>query len=305
MPNLRPPVTNLEQLTAYRSRILAATDGSGFDPLMTLYLTDQTDANVIREGKKSGLVTAVKLYPQGATTNSQDGLTSIENGYGILEVMEEIGLPLLIHGEVTADEIDIFDREKVFLDTILAPLLTRFPKLKVVLEHATTKDAVDFVTGSGPNIAATLTAHHLLLDRNDLLVGGIRPHYYCLPIVKRRTHKEALIQAATSGSSKFFLGTDSAPHPQGAKETACGCAGVYTAHEALGFYAEAFEAAGALDKLEGFASFHGPDFYGLARNSKQITLVKEPKEIANSITFGAEQLVPFRAGGSVAWQIKA
>ncbi len=305
MPNIKPPVTDLSQLKAYKSRILQATKGRGFNPLMTLYLTDQTTPELVKEGQKSGLVTAVKLYPQGATTNSQDGLTSIEKGYDVLAAMEEIGLPLLIHGEVTASEIDIFDREKVFLDSVLRPLLQRFPKLKVVLEHATTKDAVDFVSEAGPNLAATLTAHHLLLDRNDLLVGGIRPHYFCLPILKRRTHKEALVQAATSGSGKFFLGTDSAPHPQGAKESACGCAGVYTAHEALGFYAEAFEAAGALDKLEAFASFYGPDFYGLKRNTKQVTLVKEPKKIPLTLPFGGVPLVPFRAGSSVAWSVKA
>ncbi|MDX2469840.1 MAG: dihydroorotase [SAR324 cluster bacterium] len=305
MPNIKPPVTDLNLLQAYKARILTATQGTGFEPLMTLYLTDKTTAQLVREGQDSGLVAAVKLYPQGATTNSQDGLTSIEKGYDVLAAMEEIGLPLLIHGEVTTSEIDIFDREKVFLEKVLGPLLQRFPRLKVVLEHATTKDAVDFVTEAGPNLAATITAHHLLLDRNDLLVGGIRPHYFCLPILKRRTHKEALVAAATSGNLKFFLGTDSAPHPQGAKESACGCAGVYTAHEALGFYAEAFEAANALDKLEAFASFSGPDFYGLPRNGKKITLVKEAKEIPSSIPFGEHPLVPFRAGGSVAWQVKA
>ncbi|HNI08100.1 MAG TPA: dihydroorotase, partial [Thiobacillaceae bacterium] len=263
MPNLKPPVRTVADANAYRERILAALPaGMAFEPLMTLYLTDNTDPAEIARAKASGGVQAVKYYPAGATTNSDSGVTDIRKVDAVLAAMQEAGLPLLLHGEVTDTEVDVFDREAVFIDRILAPLLQRLPRLKIVLEHITTRQAAEFVTAAPANVAATVTAHHLLYNRNAMFQGGIRPHYYCLPVLKRETHRAALIEAATGGNPKFFLGTDSAPHPKGAKECACGCAGIYTAHAALELYAEAFDGAGALDRLEAFASFHGPDFYG-------------------------------------------
>ncbi len=304
MPNLRPPVTTTTQALAYRDRILAALPaGMSFEPLMTLYLTDNTSAEEIRAAKASGMVHAVKLYPAGATTNSDAGVTDLRKTYAALEAMQACGMPLLVHGEVTDPTVDIFDREAVFIERVLQPLLRDLPNLRVVFEHITTRDAAQFVLDAPDNIAATLTAHHLLYNRNAMLVGGIRPHYYCLPILKREAHREALVAAATSGSKKFFLGTDSAPHAQHTKETACGCAGCYTAHAAIELYAEAFEAAGALDKLEGFASFHGPDFYGLRRNRDTVTLREEPWTLPATVPFGDAPLKPLRGGETVAWRL--
>ena len=304
MPNLRPPVTNTVQAVQYRQRILAALpQGTAFEPLMTLYLTDNTSAEEIRKAKQSGVVHAVKLYPAGATTNSDAGVTDLRKTYAALEEMQRCGMPLLVHGEVTDSSIDIFDREAVFIERVLQPLLKDLPNLRVVFEHITTRDAAQFVTSAPDNIAATLTAHHLLYNRNAMLAGGIRPHFYCLPVLKRETHREALVKAATSGSKKFFLGTDSAPHAQHTKENACGCAGCYTAHAAIELYAEAFEAAGALDKLEGFASFYGADFYGLPRNKQQITLRKEEWQVPASVGFGEHRLVPLRAGEKMKWKL--
>ncbi|MBP8111770.1 MAG: dihydroorotase [Agitococcus sp.] len=304
MPNLVPPVKTTEEARGYYQRILAVRPAqSSFEPLMVLYLTDHTDAAEIAKAKASGIVQAVKLYPAGATTNSHAGVTNLENVYPVLEKMAEHGVPLLVHGEVTHADIDIFDREKVFIETILAPLHRRFPTLKIVLEHITTNDAVQFVQATNHNIAATITAHHLLFNRNHMLVGGIRPHYYCLPILKRQSHQASLLAAATSGNPKFFLGTDSAPHAIGAKEAACGCAGSYTAHAAIELYAEAFEQMNALDKLEGFASFFGADFYGLARNSDTITLEKEQWSVPENYSLGQSVVVPIRAGSSIAWRV--
>ncbi len=304
MPNLRPPVTTTEMAILYRDRILAARPaGNQFDPLMTLYQTDNTSAEEILRAKDSGLVHAVKLYPAGATTNSDAGVTDIKNCYKALEAMQACGMPLLVHGEVTTADIDVFDREKVFIDRIMQPLLIDFPELKVVFEHITTADAAQFVQGETDRIAATITPHHLLLNRNDLLVGGIHPHHYCLPVLKRNTHQHALIAAATSGSKKFFLGTDSAPHPREGKENSCGCAGIYSAHAAIELYAEAFEAAGAIDKLEAFASFNGPDFYQLPRNTDQITLQKQSWNVAETLDFDNTTLVPMRAGGTISWKV--
>ncbi len=306
MPNLRPPVTNTAQAESYRARILAALpQGMAFEPLMTLYLTDNTRAEEIATAKASGIVHAVKLYPAGATTTSDAGVTDLRKTYAALEEMQRLGMPLLVHGEVTDPAIDVFDREAVFIERVLQPLLKDLPGLRVVFEHITTKDAAEFVAAGGDNIAATLTAHHLLYNRNAMLVGGIRPHYYCLPILKRETHRQALVTAAASGSAKFFLGTDSAPHAQHTKENACGCAGCYTAHAAIELYAEAFEAAGALDKLEGFASFFGADFYGLPRNKGTITLRKEEWEVPATVQFGEHRLVPLRAGEKVKWKLVA
>lgn len=305
MPNLVPPARTTAEAGAYRERILAARPaGSAFEPLMVLYLTDNTSPAEIVKAKASGFVQAVKLYPAGATTNSDSGVTSVENVRAVLEKMAEVGLPLLIHGEVTHGDVDIFDREKVFLDTILEPLVKNIPGLRIVLEHITTGDAADFVNSAPANVGATITAHHLLFNRNHMLVGGIRPHYFCLPVLKRRTHQEALLKAATSGSPKFFLGTDSAPHAKGAKENACGCAGSYTAHAAIELYAEAFESVAALDKLEGFASFHGADFYGLPRHTDSITLIKESWLVPESYAFGENVVVPIRAGAEIAWRVK-
>ncbi|KKD00666.1 dihydroorotase [Photobacterium halotolerans] len=303
MPNLVPPVTDTSAALAYRDRILAAQPSETFSPLMVLYLTDNTTPDEIRKAKASGHVYAAKLYPAGATTNSDSGVTDINKLLPTMEAMQEVGMPLLIHGEVTKHDVDIFDREKVFLDTVLAPIVAAMPNLKVVLEHITTKDAVDFVNNAGPNVGATITAHHLLYNRNHMLAGGIRPHFYCLPILKRNTHQEALIAAATSGSNKFFLGTDSAPHAKGKKEAACGCAGSYTAHAAIELYAEVFELADALDKLEGFASHHGPDFYGLPRNHDTITLTKQSWAVPDTMEFGADQVVPIRAGEQISWKV--
>jgi dihydroorotase len=306
MPNLKPPVTTVERAAAYRARILAALpQGADFEPLMTLYLTDHTPVSEIGKAAASGFVKAVKLYPAGATTHSDQGLTRIDKAYDALAEMEALGFPLLVHGEATDPAIDLFDREKAFIDTVLIPLLSRFPRLKLVLEHITTREAARFVAQSGPNIGATITAHHLLYNRNAIFQGGIRPHWYCLPVLKRESHRQALVEAATSGNPKFFLGTDSAPHAQNAKEAACGCAGCYTAYAALELYAEAFEAAGALDKLEAFASFHGPDFYGLARNSGQVTLVKEMSLVPASCPYtpGAT-LIPLRAGETLGWKMR-
>ena len=301
MPNLADPITNVAQAENYRTEILAAVDNSNFEPLMTLYLTDKTTAKTIHEAKASGFIHALKLYPAGATTNSDKGVTDLKNIYPALEAMQETGIPLLVHGEVTAPEVDIFDRERVFIETILEPLIKRFPTLKVVLEHITTSDAVEFVTNAPDNIAATITAHHLLMNRNTIFAGGIRPHHYCLPILKRETHRQALVKAATSGDPKFFLGTDSAPHTQGAKESACGCAGIYTAYHAMELYAEAFDNADALDKLEGFASFYGADFYRLTRNTNTITLERNEWEVPKSLPLGKESIIPLRAGEKCQW----
>ena len=307
MPNLTPPVTSVAEAGAYRQRILDAMADLPrmFDPLMVLYLTDQTDGDEIRRAADSDFVHAVKLYPAGATTNSDAGVNVLENLSPTLGAMEEADLPLLIHGEVTDADIDIFDREKVFIDRHLAPIARRFPNLRIVLEHITTKDAVEFVSDSGPKIAATITAHHLLYNRNDMLVGGIRPHYYCLPILKRNIHQQALVQAATSGNPKFFLGTDSAPHATHTKENACGCAGVYTAHAAIELYAEVFEQQGKLDLLEGFAAHFGPDFYGLPRNSDTITLTKQAWDVPPLLPLGGDTLTPLRAGEQIAWRAVA
>lgn len=303
MPNLVPPIKNTEQALAYKQRIIAARpNNSHFEPLMTLYLTDNTSRQDIKTAKQSGIVYAAKLYPAGATTNSDSGVTSLEGVYPILECMAEESLPLLVHGEVTRSDIDIFDREKYFIDEQLSKLVKQLPHLKIVLEHITTQEAVDFVTTAPVNIAATITAHHLLYNRNHMLVGGIRPHYYCLPILKRNIHQQALIKAATSGNPKFFLGTDSAPHPQHSKETACGCAGCYTAHAAIELYAEAFDRANALDKLENFASYFGPNFYGLAVNKDTITLVRKNWLVPATLPFGEKQIIPLRAGETIHWQ---
>ncbi|BCK88891.1 dihydroorotase [Sideroxyarcus emersonii] len=304
MPNLRPPVTTTAQAVAYRERILKALpQGMKFEPLMTLYLTDNTPSSEIALARLTGYVYAVKLYPAGATTNSDAGVTDLRKTYAALEEMQRCGMPLLVHGEVTSPDIDIFDREAVFIERVMQPLLKDLPGLRVVFEHITTKDAAQFVASAPDTIAATLTPQHLLYNRNAMLVGGIRPHFYCLPILKRETHREALVKAATSGSRKFFLGTDSAPHAQHTKENACGCAGCYTAHNAIELYAEAFEAAGALDKLEAFASFHGADYYGLPRNKETITLRREEWEVPASVGFGEHRLVPLRAGEKMEWRL--
>ncbi|PLW84431.1 dihydroorotase [Kineobactrum sediminis] len=305
MPNLTPPVTTVAAAIAYRDRIVAAMTGlpRQFEPLMTLYLTDQTDAAEIRRAADSECVHAVKLYPAGATTNSEAGVADLESLFPTLEAMETADLPLLIHGEVTDPLVDIFDREKIFIDRYLVPIVQRFPGLRVVLEHITTADAVDFVSTAPATVAATITAHHLLLNRNDMLVGGIRPHYYCLPILKRNSHQQALVRAACSGSRKFFLGTDSAPHSTANKETACGCAGCYTAHAAIELYAEVFEAADALPALEGFAAHFGPDFYKLPRNTDTITLRKNSWQIPVSRAMGDSHLTPLRAGEQAYWQV--
>ena len=304
MPNLKPPITTTDQAEAYSKRIMAATPAElMFNPLMTLYLTDNTPEDEVIRAKQSGFVHAFKLYPAGATTNSDAGVTNIHQCETTLEKMAELGMPLLVHGEVTASHIDIFDREKIFIDEVLLPIIQRLPSLKIVLEHITTQDAVDFVLDADSNIAATITPHHLLYNRNALLAGGIRPHYYCLPILKRENHREALVTAATSGNTKFFLGTDSAPHTQNTKESACGCAGIYSAHAAIELYTEVFDQVNALDKLEGFASFYGADFYGLPRNTDSITLQKQDWTVPNSMTFGKEKLIPLRAGETVSWTL--
>ena len=304
MPNLRPPVTTTDRALAYRDRIVGALpEGRGLTPLMTLYLTDNTAPEEIERARASGAIHAVKLYPAGATTNSDSGVTDLAQAAPVFEAMAEAGLPLLVHGEVTDSSVDIFDRERVFLEQRLAPLLERHPALRLVFEHITTREAAEFVRAAGPNVAATITPQHLLMNRNALLAGGIRPHHYCLPVLKRESHREALLEAATSGSPKFFLGTDSAPHARGAKECACGCAGIYSAHAAIELYAEAFDHAGALDRLEGFASLYGADFYRLPRNTGRITLVRQPWEVPPGYPFGDETVVPLRAGESVQWRL--
>jgi dihydroorotase len=304
MPNLRPPVRTTQEALHYRERILGALpEGADFDPLMTLYLTDDTPVEEITRAKISGCVHGVKLYPAGATTHSDAGVTRISRCFAALEKMEQLGLPLLIHGETTDPAIDVFDREKAFIEEILGPTVERFAGLKIVLEHITTRDAVQYVEVTGANVGATITAHHLLLNRNALFLGGIRPHHYCLPVLKREEHREALVEAATSGNPKFFLGTDSAPHAAALKEASVCGAGCYTAPAALELYAEAFEAAGALDKLEGFASFNGPDFYGLPRNDSRVTLRREPWILPETVPFGDAQLKPLRGGETLNWRL--
>ncbi|SAL44245.1 dihydroorotase [Caballeronia terrestris] len=306
MPNLRPPVTTTAMAAAYRERILAALpkEGAGatFEPLMTLYLTDNTPPDEIRRARASGFVHGVKLYPAGATTNSDAGVTDLLKCAATLEAMQETGMPLLVHGEVTDPSIDLFDREKVFIDRVMTPLRRDFPALKVVFEHITTKDAAEYVRETSGPIGATITAHHLLYNRNAIFLGGIRPHYYCLPVLKRETHRVALVEAATSGNPRFFLGTDSAPHPKGLKEHACGCAGCYTALHALELYTEAFDKAGALDKLEGFASFFGPDFYSLPRSKETVTLRRESWTLPAEFLAGDAEVVPLRGGETIGWQ---
>ena len=304
MPNLVPPVRNAQEAAEYKARILAARPaGSHFEPLMVLYLTDHTSPEIVRAAMQGKQAVAAKLYPAGATTNSQSGVTHLEHIYPALEAMAELGMPLLVHGEVTHATVDIFDREKAFIDQQLVQLVERFPTLKVVFEHITTADAVEFVKHASDNVGATITAHHLLFNRNHMLVGGIRPHLFCLPILKRETHQHALGDAVTSGSSKFFLGTDSAPHAQHAKEAACGCAGCYSAYAAIELYAEAFDSLGALDKLEAFASFHGPDFYGLPRNTDQITLLRDSWQAPEQLPFGSQIVIPLRAGEKLHWRL--
>ena len=304
MPNLVPPVVTTDDAAAYRERILAALPaGAAFEPLMTLYFTEGTTPAEIERAKASGFVHGVKLYPAHATTNSSHGVTDLRRCDATLDAMQRVGLPLLVHGEVTDPDVDVFDREAVFIERVLAPLVRDFPELKVVLEHATTSAAVEFVEAAPANIAATITAHHLLLNRNAIFAGGLRPHHYCLPVLKRELHRQALVKAATSGSAKFFLGTDSAPHPKHAKESGCGCAGIYTAHAAIELYAEVFDAAGALDRLEAFASFNGPAFYGLPRNAGTITLLREAVPVPETVGRGGQELVPFRAGATVGWRL--
>ena len=304
MPNLVPPVVTTDDAAAYRERILAALPaGAAFEPLMTLYLTEGTTPAEIERAKASGFVHGVKLYPAHATTNSSHGVTDLRRCDATLDAMQRVGLPLLVHGEVTDPDVDVFDREAVFIERVLAPLVRDFPELRVVLEHATTSAAVEFVEAAPANIAATITAHHLLLNRNAIFAGGLRPHHYCLPVLKRELHRQALVKAATSGSAKFFLGTDSAPHPKHAKESGCGCAGIYTAHAAIELYAEVFDAAGALDRLEAFASFNGPAFYGLPRNAGTITLLREAVPVPETVGRGGQELVPFRAGATVGWRL--
>ncbi|HET6265480.1 MAG TPA: dihydroorotase [Usitatibacter sp.] len=303
MPNLKPPVVTVALARAYRERIVAALPrGAAFEPLMTLYLTDNTQPAEIERAAKSGFVKAVKYYPAGATTNSDSGVSDLRKCDAVLEAMAAAGMPLLVHGEVTDPDVDVFDREAVFLDRTMGALVKRFPTLKVVVEHMTTHEAVAFVERAGPNVAGTLTAHHLLMNRNSLFAGGINPHHYCLPVLKREPHRRALVKAATSGSPKFFLGTDTAPHARGAKEGCCGAAGMYTAHAALELYAEAFDAAGALDKLEGFASHFGADFYGLPRNKGRVTLERIEWEVPGEYPFGGTTVVPLRAGQKLGWR---
>ncbi|OGA16180.1 MAG: dihydroorotase [Betaproteobacteria bacterium RIFCSPLOWO2_12_FULL_63_13] len=311
MPNLKPPVTSVEAAREYRTRIVDAVTahpgllqaGAGFTPLMSLYLTDNTAPQEIALAKQSGFVHAVKYYPAGATTHSDAGITRLERVYPALEAMQRHDLPLLVHGEVADAEVDIYDREAVFIDTVLSQILRRFPGLRVVFEHITTREAVQFVQGAGAKLGATITAHHLLYNRNAIFQGGIRPHYYCLPVLKREEHRSVLLAAATGGDPKFFLGTDSAPHARGTKETACGCAGVYTAHAALELYAEVFDGAGVLDRLEPFAAFHGADFYGLSRNVEKVRLERSAWKVPDAYPFADASLVPLRAGDSVAWKL--
>jgi len=305
MPNLVPPILDTKAASAYRQRILAARlpQHEGFDPLMTLYLSDKTTVDQIIEAAESPFIYGVKLYPAGATTNSEAGVRDLAHLYPVFEAMEKADLPLLVHGEVTDSDIDIFDREKIFIDRYLSQIVDKFPGLRIVFEHITTADAVRFVVGARDGVAATVTAHHLLYNRNDLLVGGVRPHYFCLPILKRNTHQEALRTAVTSGNSRFFLGTDSAPHTRAAKESACGCAGCYTAHAAIELYAEVFESEGALPLLEGFASHFGPDFYRLPRNSQTVTLTQQSHTVPETFTMGDDTLIPLRAGEQLHWRL--
>jgi dihydroorotase len=304
MPNLKPPVITTAQALQYRERIRAALPAcTAFEPLMTLYLTDNTQPAEIEKAKLSGAVHGVKYYPAGATTNSDSGVTDLEKCRGALEAMAACGMPLLMHGEVTDTAVDVFDRERVFLERVLTPLVQRHAKLRIVLEHITTREAARFVASAPPRVAATITAHHLLINRNALFTGGIRPHHYCLPVAKREEHRQALVEAAVSGIPKFFLGTDSAPHARHTKETDCGCAGIYTAHAGIELYAEAFDAAGALDRLQGFASHFGPDFYGLPRNSENITLERKEGLVPDELEYGQDKLVPFRAGGKLMWNL--
>lgn len=306
MPNLKPPVVTTGQAVAYRTRILSALPeelADQFEPLMTLYLTDTTSPAEISQAKVSGIIHGIKLYPAGATTHSEAGVTDIARCNAVLEMMEKLDMPLLVHGEVVDREVDIFDRERIFIDRVLIPLMQRFPGLRVVFEHITTREAVELVQTVPNRIAATITPHHLMLSRNALFMGGLRPHYYCLPVLKREAHRQALVEAATSGHSRFFLGTDSAPHPLRDKETACGCAGIYSAHAAIEFYAEVFEQAGRLDRLEAFASFHGADFYRLPRNTTRISLARENWQIPAQIEFANDTLVPLRAGESTGWKL--
>ena len=303
MPNLVPPVTNVKKAIDYQHRILAAAP-TGFQPMMTLYLTDETDAETIVAAKQSGIIDAFKLYPEGATTNSIFGIKTIKTLYPLLEIMQEHDIVLSVHGEVTDDEVDIFDREAVFIDTILTDIVDRFPHLRVVLEHITTREAVEFIKSSDERIAATITAHHLLFNRNDMLVGGLKPIHYCLPVIKHNRHREALLAAATSGNTSFFLGTDSAPHPRSAKENACGCAaGCYTGHAAIELYAEAFNSVGKLNKLEGFASEFGADFYGHAQNEDFIELTHEDWQVPTHLSFGEDELIPTRGGESIHFKV--
>jgi len=306
MPNLKPPVTTVAQALAYRERILAALPaGARFEPLMTLYLTDNTSADEIRHARDSGLVHAVKLYPAGATTNSDAGVSDLRRTWAVLDAMQAAGMPLLVHGEVTDRDVDVFDREAAFIDTVLIPLRRDFPSLRIVLEHITTRQAAQYVEQAEGPIAATVTAHHLLYNRNAIFTGGLRPHWYCLPVLKREEHRRALIGVATSGNPRFFLGTDSAPHAARLKEHAAACAGCYTAPHAIELYASAFEQAGALARLEAFASFHGPDFYGLPRNTERITLRRRDWQIPEDLPFGDERIVPLAGGETLHWQLDA
>ena len=305
MPNLKQPIINVAQAFDYRQRILNnCPSGSDFNPLMTLYLTDNTSAKEIIEASKNDFIKGVKLYPSGATTNSDAGVTDIKSCYQVFEAMQKHHLPLLVHGEVTRKDIDIFDREKMYIDHVLNPLHKDFPELKIIFEHITTADAVEFINQSDHHLAATITVHHLMMNRNDMLVGGIKPHYYCLPVLKKNSHQQALIKAATSGSTRFFLGTDSAPHAQQVKESSCGCAGMFSAHAAIELYAQVFEQAGALDKLEQFASFNGPDFYNLARNKAFIRLVREDWKVPEYYNFGQDRVIPLQAGKTISWKIQ-
>ncbi len=305
MPNLSPPITTVILAVEYLDRILAAVDGTDFEPLMTLYLTDNTSVDEIIAARKSCFVKGLKLYPAGATTNSDAGVTDIRLCDAVLDEMQRCGLPLLIHGEVTAEDIDVFDREKVFIDQVLIPLTQRFPELKIVFEHITTAEAADFVLQASDNIAATITPQHLMLNRNALFKGGLQPHNYCLPVLKRDNHQKRLLEIIASGSKKFFLGTDSAPHAKSRKESSCGCAGIFSSHAAIELYATVFEDAGALDKLEAFASFNGPDFYGLPRNTGSITLLRQPWQIPDTLPLGDDTLVPFMAGETLPWKLQA
>jgi len=304
MPNLNPPVTTVVMAVEYLDRVLAAVAGTDFEPLMTLYLTDNTSPEEIIAARKSCFIKALKLYPAGATTNSDAGVTDIRKCDATLEQMQKSGIPLLVHGEDTDPAVDVFDREKVFIDRTLEPLMKRFPELKVVFEHITTKDAADFVRQGGDHIAATITPQHLLFNRNALFQGGLQPHHYCLPVLKRDTHQKALLEVIRSGSTRFFLGTDSAPHAKHKKESACGCAGIFSAHAAIEIYATIFEQQGVLDKLEAFASFNGPDYYGLPRNSRTITLTKQDWQVPDEYPMGSETLVPFLAGQTLSWKLE-